>query len=74
MSEDVIKGSSIKDVLAMVNAQVTQTEGIIQAQRDLVMSQLGTKLSTARLERKDAAAVKLKEQIKIVELTTRTEY
>ena len=70
VSEDVIKGSSIKDVLAMVNAQVTQTEGIIQAQRDLVMSQLGTKLSTARLgSRKDAAAVKLKEQIKIVELT-----
>ena len=70
VSEDVIKGSSIKDVLAMVNAQVTQTEGIIQSQRDLVMSQLGTKLSTAKLgSRKDAAAVKMKEQIKIVELT-----
>lgn len=66
VSEDTIKGSSIKDVLAMINKQVSETEDIIEGQRALVTAKLNTDLATARVgSRTDPAAVRMKELIKI---------
>ena len=68
MTKEQVLGMGLTEIIAHVQGVQTMVQGEIDSVQTRAMAQLGTQLATARVgSRKDAAAVRMKELIKIQE-------